>query len=227
MLFPLLFGSVLEFFGMKICHLPFCRRHKHFSGKGSKKLIFLLLNINKNSRQISFDDVFNTALYLKSHWLPGEIIFRKINFYNQPELGIELRTLIIGIKNKITQRIENNLIADSFVIHRNVRVMRDNNIRTHFKIFVITLSCIGRGERSEFFSRMCYNNTPTAFSLNLVDSVLYCIKVTPTVTAGLVDISFSAGSLIADSEHTDSACLVKNNGLSCFVNVHSCTDSLY
>ena len=55
------------------------------------------------------------------------------------------------------------------------------------------------------------------------DDAAFCDAVRYCRQRG-VAVHLTLNTLISDSEHTYSACFVKNNGTSCFVNIHTCAN---
>ena len=63
-----------------------------------------------------------------------------MQFHQHTVLGMVLDSLVVGIKDKIAQGVEYDLIANSFVILHHMRMVTDHNVSAQFQVLTVLLS---------------------------------------------------------------------------------------
>ena len=141
-------------------------------------------------------------------------------------VGVELRPLVVRIEDKVAQGVEDGLFTDQLVVHRNMRMVGDDEVGAHLKVFQIAVPGIGRGDRGKFFSAVRDNDAPAALLFDPGNDLLNGVHIAPAEAPGLVGAGGFTAALVADAEQSDPARLVENDGAFRLFQVHSHADRL-
>ena len=105
--------------------------------------------------------------------------------------------------------------------------MRDDDVRAHFKIFMISVPHVGGGQGGEFLAAVGDHHAPAALSLYIYDVLLNGIHIRPAQAPGLFLARGAAGALIPHAEYTDPAGLVENHRLLRLGDIHARADRFH
>ena len=178
--------------------------------------------------------MLGSALNADSERLEGPVVFCENKFQQDALFRVILRTLVIGVKDEVAERIENSFSAgcsaagaggiNDLVIHRYVRMMADDKIGAHPQKRKIPVSCVRRRERCKFFAAVGDNDAPSAFFLYFINVFLNPLFIVPEKASGLVFTRRLAAAPIADAENADSAGFIEKEGTRGVFNIHAGTD---
>lgn len=60
-----------------------------------------------------------------------EAVAVNVELYEDAEIGMRLDALIIGVEDKVSERVEDDLLSDALIVLRHVRVVSDDGVRAH------------------------------------------------------------------------------------------------
>ena len=145
------------------------------------------------------------AVDLKSVGGEGIAVLCKVQLQDDSLFGVELRALVVGVKNKIAQGVEDGLVTDELIIHRNVGVVGDHDVRAHLQILEVAVPGVDVGDRRNLHATVGDDDTPAAFFFDPGDDFLNVLHGAPAEAAGFIGAGRFASPLVADAEEADPA----------------------
>ena len=55
-----------------------------------------------------------------------------VELYEDAEIGVRLDALVVGVKDKVAERVEDQLVSDALIVLRHVRVVSDDGVHPLF-----------------------------------------------------------------------------------------------
>ena len=102
-----------------------------------KSTVGFAVNLRKNSRRLADDDPIVFPIHFGGKTFPGKGFFGKLQLHKDTIFRIFLFALVIGVKDKIAQGIENILLPYPFPILNHMGMVGNNHIGAHVQIFQI------------------------------------------------------------------------------------------